>query len=59
MAVKTRKDYFGLDVGIDTTQIVPTSKLVSQITGFVVQPNKAVVGANAFALRRAFTRTAC
>jgi 2-isopropylmalate synthase len=49
MAVKTRRDYFGLDVGIDTTQIVPTSKLVSQITGFVVQPNKAVVGANAFA----------
>ena len=49
MAVRTRKDYFGLDVGIDTTQIVPTSKLVSQITGFVVQPNKAVVGANAFA----------
>jgi 2-isopropylmalate synthase len=49
MAVKTRKDYYGLEVGIDTTQIVPTSKLVSQITGFVVQPNKAVVGANAFA----------
>ncbi len=49
MAVKTRKDYFKLDVGIDTTQIVPTSKLVSQITGFAVQPNKAVVGANAFA----------
>ena len=49
MAVKTRKDYFDLDVGIDTSQIVPTSKLVSQITGFVVQPNKAVVGANAFA----------
>ncbi|MEM5317963.1 2-isopropylmalate synthase [Paraburkholderia sp. EG287A] len=49
MAVKTRKDYFGLDLGIDTTQIVPASKLVSQITGFVVQPNKAVVGANAFA----------
>ncbi|WP_186267504.1 2-isopropylmalate synthase [Burkholderia gladioli] len=49
MAVKTRKDYFGLDVGLDTTQIVPASKLVSQITGFVVQPNKAVVGANAFA----------
>ena len=35
--------------GIDTTQIVPASRLVSQITGFVVQPNKAVVGANAFA----------
>ncbi len=49
MAVKTRKDYFKLDVGIDTTQIVPTSKLVAQITGFAVQPNKAVVGANAFA----------
>jgi len=49
MAVKTRKDYFNLDVGIDTSQIVPASKLVSQITGFAVQPNKAVVGANAFA----------
>lgn len=49
MAVKTRKDYFKLDLGIDTTQIVPASKLVSQITGFAVQPNKAVVGANAFA----------
>ena len=49
MAVKTRRDYFGLEVGIDTSQIVPASKLVSTITGFVVQPNKAVVGANAFA----------
>jgi 2-isopropylmalate synthase len=49
MAVKTRKDYFGLEMGIDTTQIVPASKMVSQVTGFVVQPNKAVVGANAFA----------
>jgi 2-isopropylmalate synthase len=49
MAVKTRADYFGLDVGIDTTQIVPASRLVAQTTGFVVQPNKAVVGANAFA----------
>jgi len=49
MAVKTRRDFFGLDVGIDTTQIVPASKLVSGITGFPVQPNKAVVGANAFA----------
>ena len=49
MAIKTRKDYFDLAVGIDTTQIVPASKMVSQITGFVVQPNKAVVGANAFA----------
>ena len=49
MAVRTRKDYFQLDLGIDTTQIVPASKLVSQVTGFAVQPNKAVVGANAFA----------
>ena len=49
MAVRTRRDFFGLEVGIDTTQIVPTSKLVSGITGFPVQPNKAVVGANAFA----------
>src|SRR5438105_7426272 len=49
MAVKTRRDYFGLEVGIDTSQIVSASRLVSQTTGFVVQPNKAVVGANAFA----------
>ncbi len=49
MAVKTRRDFFDLDVRIDTTQIVPASKLVSGITGFPVQPNKAVVGANAFA----------
>ena len=49
MAVKTRGDFFNLQVAIDTTHIVPTSRLVSQITGFVVQPNKAVVGANAFA----------
>ncbi len=49
MAVRTRSDFFHLETGIDTTQIVPTSRLVSQITGFVVQPNKAVVGANAFA----------
>jgi 2-isopropylmalate synthase len=49
MALRTRRDHFGLDVGIDTTQIVPASRMVSQTTGFVVQPNKAVVGANAFA----------
>lgn len=49
MAVRTRADYFNFDIGIDATQIVPTSKLVSQITGFNVQPNKAIVGANAFA----------
>ena len=49
MAIKTRYDFFGLDVGIDTKQILATSRMVSQTTGFVVQPNKAVVGANAFA----------
>lgn len=49
MAVRTRKDHFNLALGIDTKQIVPTSKMVAQITGFNVQPNKAVVGANAFA----------
>lgn len=49
MALKVRNDLFGLETGIDTTQIVPSSKLVSTITGYPVQPNKAVVGANAFA----------
>ncbi len=49
MAVKTRRDYFGLELRTDTSQIVPASRLVSQTTGFTVQPNKAVVGANAFA----------
>src|SRR5437868_6530457 len=49
MAVKTRKDYFGLELAIDTKHIVAASRMVSQTTGFVVQPNKAVVGANAFA----------
>jgi 2-isopropylmalate synthase len=49
MAVKTRRDVFNLETTIDTTQIVPTSKLISTITGYPVQPNKAVVGANAFA----------
>jgi 2-isopropylmalate synthase len=49
MAVKTRRDVFSCDTRIDTTQIVPTSKLVSSITGYPIQPNKAIVGANAFA----------
>jgi 2-isopropylmalate synthase len=49
MAVRTRQDIFDCDTRIDTTQIVPASKLVSSITGFPVQPNKAIVGANAFA----------
>ena len=49
MAVRTRQDIFGCETRIDTTQIVSASKLVSSITGFPVQPNKAIVGANAFA----------
>ena len=49
MAVRTRQDVFNCDSDLDTTQIVPCSKLVSGITGFPVQPNKAIVGANAFA----------
>ncbi|MCK2088777.1 2-isopropylmalate synthase [Thauera aromatica] len=49
MAVRTRADVFPVETRIDTTQIVPASKLVSQITGYPVQPNKAIVGANAFA----------
>ncbi|MBI3772634.1 MAG: 2-isopropylmalate synthase [Gammaproteobacteria bacterium] len=49
MAVRTRRDIFPCDVELDTTHIVPTSRLVSGITGFAVQPNKAIVGANAFA----------
>ena len=49
MAVRTRQDVFKCDTRIDTTQIVPASRLVAGVTGFAVQPNKAVVGANAFA----------
>jgi 2-isopropylmalate synthase len=49
MAVRTRQDLFPCETLIDATQIVPASKLVSGITGFPVQPNKAIVGANAFA----------
>lgn len=49
MAVQTRQDLFSCNTALDTTQIVPCSRLVSSITGFAVQPNKAIVGANAFA----------
>jgi 2-isopropylmalate synthase len=49
MAVRTRPDIFSCPTELDTTQIVTCSKLVSNITGFPVQPNKAIVGANAFA----------
>jgi 2-isopropylmalate synthase len=49
MAVRTRHDIYPVETQIDTSHIVPTSRLVSSITGFPVQPNKAIVGANAFA----------
>ena len=49
MAVRTRQDVFECDTQLDTTQIMNCSRLVSGITGFAVQPNKAIVGANAFA----------
>lgn len=49
MTVRTRPDVFSCHVDLDTTHIVACSRLVSSITGFAVQPNKAIVGANAFA----------
>jgi len=48
MALKTRQDSFNLTTNVDTTQIYKTSRLVSELTGFPIQPNKAIVGANAF-----------
>ena len=49
MILRTRGDRYSIETGVDSTKIVPTSKLVSQITGMPIQPNKAIVGANAFA----------
>lgn len=49
MALDTRKDVFGFETNIKTKEIMKTSKLLSKITGIHVQPNKAIVGANAFA----------
>jgi len=49
MALRTRHDLFGLETGINTRLVYPVSRLVSQLTGIPVQPNKAIVGANAFA----------
>ena len=48
MGLDTRKDLFNIDCNIDTTQLYPTSRLVSRITGMAVQANKAIVGENAF-----------
>jgi 2-isopropylmalate synthase len=49
MALRTRKDFFGADTRINTEEIIRSSRLVTKITGIPVQPNKAIVGANAFA----------
>jgi 2-isopropylmalate synthase len=49
MAINTRRDFFGLDVGVNTRQIYKTSKMVANLTGMQVQRNKAIVGENAFA----------
>jgi 2-isopropylmalate synthase len=49
MAVKTRSEFFGLETGVDTTRLYPTSRLVSSITGMHPPRNKAIVGENAFA----------
>ncbi|MFC2046885.1 2-isopropylmalate synthase, partial [Chloroflexota bacterium] len=48
MTIETHKDFFNLGSNINTKQIYRTSRLVSELTGFVVQPNKAIIGANAF-----------
>ena len=48
MAIKTRSDFFNLSTNVDSRQIYKTSRRVSELTGFAVQPNKAIVGANAF-----------
>jgi 2-isopropylmalate synthase len=49
MALKTRSDAMPYTTDVDTTQIMKASRMVSTVTGFAVQPNKAIVGANAFA----------
>jgi len=48
MALKTRRDFFGLEVGAKTDEIMRTSRMVSSFCGFIVAPNKAIVGDNAF-----------
>jgi len=48
MALRTRQDFFNLSTDIDTTRIYRISRLVSEVTGFSIQPNKAIIGANAF-----------
>ncbi|MAR89252.1 MAG: 2-isopropylmalate synthase [Pseudomonadota bacterium] len=49
MAIRTRADFYHIETNLNPQEIVPASRLVSSVTGFPVQPNKAIVGANAFA----------
>jgi len=49
MALVTRREHFGVDIGIDTRQIYRTSRIVQNLTGFLPPPNKAIIGDNAFA----------
>jgi 2-isopropylmalate synthase len=59
MALRTRKDRFGVETRLDTKRLYGASRLVSRLTGVQVPPNKAIVGGNAFATRRGSTSTAC
>ncbi|MFO1373158.1 MAG: 2-isopropylmalate synthase [Agitococcus sp.] len=59
MAIRTRSDLFPVETGIYTPEIVPTSRLVSGITGFPVQPNKAIVGAMRLPMSQVFTKMVC
>jgi 2-isopropylmalate synthase len=49
MAMRVRADRLPFETGFDTSELYPTSQLLSQVIGFGVQPNKAIVGRNAFA----------
>jgi 2-isopropylmalate synthase len=59
MLLATRAAHLGYTTGVNTREIARTSRMVSRLTGYPVQPNKAIVGRNAFAHESASTRTAC
>ncbi len=59
MALRTRQDFYHCDTRIHTQRLVPTSRLVSNVTGMQVQRNKAIVGAMPLRTRREFIKTAC
>ena len=59
MLLRTRSADIGLDTTLTTTELARTSRLVSRLTGYMVQPNKAIVGRNASRTSPASTRTAC